>query len=101
MTEKRTDVREVNPDVIKAQLRNLVDPLFMSTDVLQHVEQYFPLNDINEKVLGGTITRNEVSEFVIYFARVLREQVKATGRAEITIEDIDTAFTNAKPACPF
>jgi len=101
MTEKRTDAREVNPDVINAQLRNLVDPLFMSTEVLQHFERYFHLSDINDKVSKGTITRNDVSGFVIQFARVLREQVKSSGRAEITIEDIDTAFNNAKPACPF
>jgi len=101
MTEKRTDVKEINHDVVMAQLRNLVDPLFLSTEVLQHFEQYFHLDDINDKVGKGTITRNDVSEFVIRFARVLREQVKASGRAEITIEDIDTAFNSAKPACPF
>lgn len=100
MTEKRTDMREISRDVVMAQLRNLVDPLFMSTEVLQHFEQYFHLNDINDKVSKGTITRNDVSDFVIHFARVLREQVKAAGRAEITIEDIDTAFNTAKPACP-
>lgn len=101
MTEKRTDAREVSRDVVMAQLRNLVDPLFLSTEVLQHFEQYFQLDDINDKVGKGTITRNDVSEFVIRFAQVLREQVKSSGRAVITNDDIDAAFSRVKSACPF
>ena len=101
MTEKSADARTLSQDVVMAQLRNLVDPLFMSKEVLQHFEQYFPLDDINEKVSRGMLTRNDVSEFVIYFARVLREGVKASGRAEITVEDIDSAFATAKSACPY
>ncbi|UCC12905.1 MAG: hypothetical protein JSW02_05110 [candidate division WOR-3 bacterium] len=101
MAEKRTNMREINRDVVMAQLRNLVDPLFMSTEVLQHFEQYFHLSDINDKVNKGTITRNDVSEFMVQFARTLREHVKSAGRAEITVEDIDSAFNTVKPACPF
>ena len=93
--------RTLSRDVILAQLRNLVDPLFMSTEVLEHFEKYCPVNEVNDKVTQGTITRNDVSEFVIHFARILRERVKTAGRAEITAEDIDTAFQASKPACPF
>ncbi len=101
MTEKSLDARTLSQDVVMAQLRNLVDPLFMSKEVLQHFEQYFPLNDINDKVSKGALTRNDISEFVIHFARILRERVKASGRADITVEDIDSAFAAAKPACPY
>ena len=101
MTDNSTDARTLSQDVVMAQLRNLVDPLFMSKEVLQHFEQYFPFNDITDKVNKGTLTRNDISEFMIHLARILREKVKASGRAEITIEDIDAAFTAAKPACPY
>ena len=101
MTDKGTGTRALSEDVVMDQLRNLVDYLFMGKEVLQHFEQYFPLDDINIKVSKGTLTRNDISEFVIHFARILREKVKASGRAEIAVEDIDSAFAAVKPVCPY
>jgi len=94
------DIKEINKDLVFAQLRNLVDPLFLSKETLQHIEQYFPFDKI-QKMSQGTISRNDISDFVIAFARALREDVKAAGRAVIETNDIDAAFTKVKARSPF
>lgn len=94
------DMKEINKDLVFAQLRNLVDPLFLSKETLQHIEQYFPFDKI-QKMSQGTISRNDISDFVIAFARALREDVKAAGRAVIETNDIDAAFTKVKARSPF
>ena len=95
------DIKEINKDLVFAQLRNLVDPLFLSKETLQHIEQYFPFDKIQKKTNQGTISRNDISDFVIAFARALREDVKAAGRAVIETNDIDAAFTKVKARSPF
>lgn len=94
------DIKEINKDLVFAQLRNLVDPLFLSKETLQHIEQYFPFDKI-QKMSQGTISRNDISDFVIAFARALREDVKAAGRTVIETNDIDAAFTKVKARFPF
>ncbi len=95
------DIKEINKDLVFAQLRNLVDPLFLSKETLQHIEQYFPFDKIQKKTSQGTISRNDISDFVIAFARALREDVKAAGRTVIETNDIDAAFTKVKARAPF
>jgi len=94
------DIKEINKDLVFAQLRNLVDPLFLSKETLQHIEQYFPFDKI-QKMSQGTISRNDISDFVIAFARALREDVKAAGRTVVETNDIDAAFTKVKARSPF
>ncbi len=94
------DIKEINKDLVFAQLRNLVDPLFLSKETSQHIEQYFPFDKI-QKMSQGTISRNDISDFVIAFARALREDVKAAGRTVIETNDIDAAFTKVKARSPF
>lgn len=62
------DIKEINKDLVFAQLRNLVDPLFLSKETLQHIEQYFPFDKRQKKMSQGTISRNDISDFVIAFA---------------------------------
>ena len=95
------DIKEINKDLVFAQLRNLIDPLFLSKETLQHIEQYFPFDKIQKKISQGTISRNDISDFVIAFARTLRVDVKAAGRAVIVTNDIDAAFTKVKARSPF
>lgn len=92
---------EINRDIVLAQLRNLIDPLFLSKETLQHVEIYFPFNEIQNKAQQGQVTRNAVSEFVVQFAQALREDVKSSGRTVIEANDVDTAFARVKASCPF
>ena len=95
------DIKEINKDLVFAQLRNLIDPLFLSKETLQHIEQYFPFDRIQKETSQGTISRNDISDFVIAFARALREDVKAAGRTVIETNDIDAAFTKVKARSPF
>jgi len=95
------DIKEINKDLVFAQLRNLVDPLFLSKETLEYIEQYFPFEELQKKTSQGTISRNDISDFVIAFARALREDVKAAGRAVIETNDIDAAFTKVKARSPF
>lgn len=95
------DLQKVNKDVVLAQLRNLVDPLFLSNDILKHVEKYFSFDEIEKKVSTGAIRRNDVSDFVIVFAQVLRKDVKASGRTVIEASDIDAAYARVKDRSPF
>ena len=93
--------KEINKDIVFAQLRNLVDPLFLDKKTMEHVEEYFPFNEIQNKAEQGQVTRNAVSEFVVQFAQVLRQDVKSTGRTVIEPGDIDNAFNKVKASCPF
>jgi len=93
--------REINRDIVFAQLRNLVDPLFLSKEMLEHAGKYFPFKEIQSKAQQGQVTRNAVSEFVVNFAQVLRQEVKASGRTVIESSDIDNAFNKVKTSCPF
>lgn len=102
--EKQKDIlesQEINKDIVFAQLRNLVDPLFLSNDILKHVEKYFPIDEAAGKIKDGTITRNAISDFVIVFARTLREDIKSSGRAVIESDDVDAAYTKVKERSPF
>jgi hypothetical protein len=95
------EVKEINKDVVLAQLRNLVDPLFLSNDILKYIERYISFDTIEEKVGKGTITRSDVSDFVIVFSRTLRAAVKSSGRTVIETSDIDAAYTKVKDRFPF
>ena len=99
--KKGPDIKDINKDVVLAQLRNLVDPLFLSNDILEYIEKYISFNDIEDKVNKGAIRRNDISEFVIVFARALREDVKASGRTVIETGDVDAAFAKVKDHSPF
>jgi len=96
MTENK-----INRDVVLAQIRNLVDPLFLSNEILQHIETYFQFDDIQEKAQQGKVTRNAVSEFIVQFTHALRKNVKSSGRTVIEVSDIDAAFADVKASCPF
>lgn len=95
------DIKDINKDVVLAQLRNLVDPLFLSNDILEYIEKYISFQNIEDKVSKGKIHRNDISEFIIILARALREDVKASGRTVIETGDIDTAFAKVKDQSPF
>ena len=36
--KKGLDIKNINKDVVLAQLRNLVDPLFLSNAILEYIE---------------------------------------------------------------
>ena len=36
--------QEINKAIVFAQLRNLVDPLFLDNKTLEHTEKYFPFS---------------------------------------------------------
>lgn len=91
----------IHKDLVFAQLRNLVDPLFLDKKTLEHVEAYFPFQEIQTKAQQGQLTRNAVSEFVVQFAQILRKDVKSSGRTVIEPSDIDSAFNKVKSSCPF
>ena len=93
--------KEINKDIVFAQLRNLVDPLFLDNKTLEYVEKYFPFEEIQTKAQQGKVTRNAVSEFIVQFAQVLRQDVKASDRTVIESSDIDSAFSKIKAFCPF
>ena len=102
MDDKNTlDIKNINKDIVLAQLKNLVDPLFLSNDILEYIEKYISFDVIEAKVRKGAIERNAISEFIIVFARVLREDVKTSGRTVIETSDIDTAFAKVKDRSPF
>ena len=96
-----TDIKEINKDVVLAQLRNLVDPLFLSNDILKYAEKYISFDEIEKKVTQGAVRRNDISDFVIAFAQVLRKDVKASGRTVIETSDIDAAYVKVKERSPF
>ncbi|MBN2620244.1 hypothetical protein JXB22_04055 [candidate division WOR-3 bacterium] len=93
--------KEIEKDIVFAQLRNLVDPLFLSKETLEYVETYFPFSEIQSKAQQGQVTRNAVSEFIVMFAKVLRQEVKSSGRTVIESSDITSAFNKVKASCPF
>ena len=93
--------QEINKAIVFAQLRNLVDPLFLDNKTLEHTEKYFPFSEIQNKAQQGQVTRNAVSEFIVQFAQVLRKDVKSSGRTVIEPGDIDSAFNKVKASCPF
>jgi histone H3/H4 len=93
--------KEIEKDIVFAQLRNLVDPLFLSKETLKHVETYFPFNEIQSKAQQRQVTRNAISEFIVMFAKVLRQEVKSSGRTVIESSDIASAFNKVKASCPF
>jgi hypothetical protein len=95
------DIKEINKDVVLAQLRNLIDPLFLSSDILKYTEKYISFDEIEKKVNQGAVRRNDISDFIIAFAQVLREDVKASGRTVIETSDIDAAYAKVKDRSPF
>jgi hypothetical protein len=92
---------KVSKDIVLAQLRNLVDPLFLSNDVLTYIEKFFSFGAVEDKMRQGTVRRNDISDFIVLFARVLREDIKASGRTVIETGDIDAAFAKVKDRSPF
>jgi hypothetical protein len=93
--------QEINKAIVFAQLRNLVDPLFLDNTTLEHAEKYLPFDEIQNKARQGQVTRNAVSEFIVQFAQTLRQDVKSSGRTVIEPGDIDNAFSKVKASCPF
>ncbi len=91
----------LNRDVLIAQLKNLVGPLFLSNEVLEHIEKLIPFSIIQQKVAQDKMKKNDVSDLIIKYAKSLRKIVKRSGRGAITEKDVEEAFDQLKTECPF
>jgi len=100
-TQSASDVGALNRDVLIAQLKNLIGPLFLSNETIEYLESLLPFSKIQQELEKGVITKNDVSDFVIKYAHNLRKIVKASGRGVITEKDINEAFEQLKSECPF
>ena len=100
-TETMSDANRLNRDVLIAQLKNLVGPLFLSNEVLEHIEKLIPFSTIQQRVEQDKMKKNDVSDLIISYAKRLRKIVKASGRGAITEKDVEEAFNQLKTECPF
>lgn len=100
-TDAVSDVYKLNRDVLIAQLKNLVGPLFLSNETIEYIESLLPFSQIQKKVEKGDMTKNDVSDLVIKYANSLRKIVKTSGRGVITEKDVKEVFDQLKSECPF
>ncbi len=100
-TQSASNVGTLNRDILIAQLKNLVGPLFLSNEAIEHIESLLPFSKIQQKIEKGDMTKNDISDLVIRYANSLRKTVKASGRGVITEEDIKEAFEQLRSECPF
>ena len=100
-SETISGAKELNRDVVIAQLKNLVGPLFLSNETIEYLESVLPFSKIQHKLEKEDLTKNDISGLLIKYAHSLRKIVKASGRGVITEKDINEAFDQLKSECPF
>ncbi len=100
-TQSVSDIDALNRDVLIAQLKNLLGALFLSNEVLEHIEKLIPFSILQQKVAQDKMKKTEVSELVIKYAKSLRKIVNLSRRGAVTEEDVEEAYNQLKSECPF